>query len=62
MVTWEGVCSNAKENGQIQPSNAVRNTWNAGSHHTLHLGFQPTRKMATTFPSSKLIRGIPAET
>jgi hypothetical protein len=51
------VCPNAKENGQIRPSNTTRTVWNALSH----LGFQPVQKTPTIHASSGFIGGSPAK-
>jgi hypothetical protein len=37
---------NARENGQIRPSNAIRDAWNAGAGRFSNLGFRKIHKMA----------------
>ncbi len=55
-------CANAKENGQIRPSNAIPDAWKAGSRPYLDLGFQPVQKTPSNRASSGGIWGIPVGT
>jgi len=45
---------NAQENGQIKPSNAIGDAWNAGVGGTSNLGFQATRKSLPFTPIREL--------
>jgi hypothetical protein len=47
-----GVRPNARENGQIRPSSAIRDAWNTGAGRSSYLGFQTIQKMATVHAGS----------
>jgi hypothetical protein len=49
---------NARENGQISPSTTVRATCRAGRRLHLASAFQGSRKIATIYTSSAVIRGM----
>ena len=54
--------SECQGNGQIRPSNAIRDDWNAGSRPRLGSGLPAIEKIATIRASSGVIWGIPAQT
>src|SRR5215469_10098714 len=57
----EGVRPNARENGQIRPSNAVRTVWDDGTRPRRHPLLRERGKIAKMHARSGVIRGIPAD-